>query len=442
MKNTNTESLIRSYNKWKGHDILERLVLVSLFFMPILSLSIRHWLSGWFSFLSLLAVISLSRNLRNPLGREEKALLWVFSAFLFSFILSATLNDWTSSSIRRIGTEFKYLLFIPLYILIRRYTDSEKYFFSGVIAGGLVLGLQALYEVLVLGNTRGVGIYGAIVFGDLSILFAFFGILFLAYKRPSGKIRIFCLLSIALALTATYLSGDRNGWLAGIILGLMAPFLLPSRINLKKLVTTYAFLSVLLALLFFVIDNPISKRAELAIDQTTHYFENMGAPDFKDYNLRGDSAGFRLEQWRVGLIAFRDAPWIGYGPGNAARTENEYVKRGIGHPHLYNPKAYTNIGGLHSTYFETLVNQGILGVLALFFFLGYPLYVFYRNRHRSPFISTSGIILILSYMIFGLTENPFVHDNFSSFYLTALAVLFTAAVRQTQKNDSHNMPTA
>lgn len=407
----------------------EAITYICLFSLPILSLSLRHWLSGWFSILALISIATFLRNLRAPLERDEKILLWIFAAFLAVFTLSATLNGWTESSIRRIGTEFKYLVFIPLYYLLRRQERALDFLLAGIILGGIVLGLQAVYDTLFTTKGRGWGIYGPIVFGDLAALFLAFGVLTAAYQWSEQKLRPWLVASIGLSTLAVYLSGNRNGWLAAIILLAILPFLWPKR-SLRRVFSTYAVLVLLLFAGFGLFQNPISDRATRAFNQFTQYFRIIDTPEFHEHNLKGDSVGFRLEQWRVALIVFRDAPWFGHGGGNAARVENEYVKRGIGHPDLYNPKSYTNIGGLHSTYFETLVNEGMVGIIVLLLFLGFPLFSFIRYRNRDPLVSSLGIVLILGYMIFGLTENPFVHDNFSSFYLTTLAVLFSTMVRR------------
>ncbi len=424
---TDTFPFLRSEQENSTFNIA---VLTILFLLPILSLSVRHWLSGMFSILALLALATIFRNLRQPLCREEKIILIIFAFFLTSFTISATLNNWTESSYRRIGTEFKYLLFIPLYLLLHRREKILDFLILGIVLGGIVLGLQAIYDTLFTARARGWGIYGPIVFGDLSALFFAFSLLTMVYRRPTGLWRLIVLLSIVLSLLAVYLSGNRNGWLAAITFLFILPILWPKR-TLRQILAFYIGGLVIVVIAFGLFHNKISERANIAITQFSDYFTLRKDPEaFRAHNLKGDSVGFRLEQWRIALIVFRDAPWFGHGGGNASRVENEYVKKGLGHPDIYNPKSYTNIGGLHSTYFETLVNEGLIGICILIFFLGYPLYIFIRFRKHESFASSLGIILIIGYMIFGLTENPFVHDNYSSFYLTSLAVLFATMIQR------------
>jgi hypothetical protein len=65
----------------------------------------------------------------------------------------------------------------------------------------------------------------------------------------------------------------------------------------------------------------------------------------------------------------------------------------------------------------------------LSFFI-YPIYIFTRARKYDPLLSTAGIIFVANYMIFGISENPFVHDNFSSVYIIFLSVFFSETIRK------------
>ena len=407
---------------------IEKFVYLILFLLPIFSISIRHWISGWFSVLAILSLVLLARGFRGALKKEEKHLFLIFTAFLFSFFVSATLNSWTENSIRRIGTEFKYLLFIPIYLLIRQYPSSLRFFISGVLVTGIVFGAQAIFDTFFTSAHRGQGKYGPITFGDFAVLVGYLSLLYAFFtSHPTWK-RLLGILSFSLAMFAAYLTGSRNAWLVLVILAVLSPFLHPSAIRTRYLFSAYAILAMAIYFTFFAMENHISRRANLAIEQTYQYFNQYKSDDYYKQPLTG-SANIRLEQWRIAIQAFKGAPLFGYGGGNAGRIENRYIQQGLGHPDLYNPKADTNISGIHSTYFETLLTEGIIGLFIVMLFYGYPLWVFIRLRKKAPYPSTLGIVLVLSYMLFGLTENPLTSDGFSSLYLTALAVIFSTTIK-------------
>jgi len=377
----------------------------------------------------LISLVLLYKTIRQELTREEKYLFLVFAAFLASFLLSATLNGWTENSYKRIGTEFKYLLFLPLYLLLRQHPHTLRYFMWGILLGGIVLGLQAVHDTFFSVYHRGQGKYGPITFGDFAVAIGFLALMYAINHAPTRRLKILGFLSFLMAILAAFLTGSRNAWLTMILLALLVPFLQQKGLRPRYVLGTYALVVLLAYTIFFVVNNPISRRAELAIQQTQQYFDEYKKEDHYKKPLTG-SANIRLEQWRIALRAFRDAPWFGYGGGNAGRTENEYIKRGLGHPDLYNPKAYHNISGIHSTYFETLLTEGAVGLVIVLLFYGYPLWFFVRNRRKAPYPASLGIVLVTGYMLFGLTENPITSDGFSSLYLTALAVIFSSTINK------------
>ena len=409
-------------------NLIDKLVLALIFCFPLFSLTLRHWLSGIYGLLILLALIVLFRK-HTRLYPEEKILLVLTLLLVLSFFLSATLNDWSVNSIRRIGNVAKYIFFAPFYLLLRRYLAAPRLLLSGILIGSIILGLQSLYDIAFRPYHQGWGIYGPIIFGDLSVLF--FGILlmilfierqYLARPRALGVAMLF-------AIVAGILSGSRNAWLAASFSIIAVPLLSAKYINFRQVGSVLlAFIIISIAIVTFY--KPLNDRMLLGYNQFK-VFMTEGAP--RDLPLYGNSVGTRLEQWRSALHIYKEAPLFGFGGGNAAKEVNRFVKEGKAHPDLYNPDSETNIGGLHSTYFETLLNEGLVGLAIALAFLLYPLYIFLRSRQRDPLLAGIGVIFSCNYLIFGFTENPLVHDNYTSVYLTFLAILFAQVVRQRQK---------
>ncbi|HEB58140.1 MAG TPA: O-antigen ligase family protein [Gammaproteobacteria bacterium] len=408
----------------RSADIPGKLALILVLLFPIFSLSLRHWLSGIYSLLLLVSLYAAWRG-RTRLYREEKILFLLLTLFLISFFLSATLNDWTDASIRRLGNVGKYLFFFPLYLFIRQYPDTLKLLLTGIVVGAAVLGLQSFYDMLVLGLNRGEGIYGPIIFGDLAALFfAITLILLFLDARVTTPIWVY-VIALMLSLIATVLSTSRNGWIAAAFSLVVVPWLTCRHARYRKTILAVIPL-VMISAGIFLTSTSMQDRLKLAWTEFSN-FVTVGAP--KDVPIMENSVGFRLEQWRVALHIVREAPLFGVGGGNAGRHITRYAERGLAHPDLINPHTLTGIGGLHSSYFESLVNEGIVGLLIILAFILYPLWVFIRIRQQEPMLSTVGIIFSTNFLIFGITENPFVHDNFTSVYLLFLTVFFSAAVR-------------
>jgi len=423
---TNISTIFTRINK---SQITEKLVLLSILLLPILSLSVRHWLSGFYSLIALIGLLVVFRQ-PHKLYKEERILFALLALLLISFAFSATLNGWSDNSIRRLGTVLKYLLFIPVYLLLRQFRDLSSYLFVGIVLGGAILGLQALFDVSYLGLQQGWGIYGSIIFGDLSILFFSITLIVLFFTTRHSKITYLYIISLLLSALAVYLSGSRNAWLASVVSVSLIPLLCFSFMKFKRTALVIIPILLVTASASLFTDN-IQKRLALAINEYQSFMAE-GAP--KDIPLSRNSVGTRLEQWRVAMIIIKEAPYFGFGGGNAGKHVTRYAQKGLAHPDLINPDTEKGIGGLHSTYFESLINEGTFGLIIMLLFLLYPIYVFSVSRKFNPLLSSVGIIFMINYMIFGISENPFVHDNFSSVYLIFLSVFFSEIVRNKYTN--------
>jgi len=411
----------------KNSSVIDKVIAILVFAMPILSLSVRHWLSGSFSIIVLISVLFLWKD-RTALHKEEKLLLLIFLIYLMSFLLSATLNDWSINSYKRLGTEFKYMMFFPLYMMLRKTDYLPKILLYGVILGGMGLGIQALIDFFVLGKGGGRGIYGPIVFGDLSVLFLAFAAIAIL-SQPSRKLFYFlAILSIILSGIAVYLSGSRNAWIAFSVMLFVLPLLATHKDKIKRILTIYAIITISVISFSLTFKDAIFERAALAYSQFEIFTHSNDTREIK--NLKTSSVGFRLEQWKSALSLSKEAPLFGFGAGNAGKEVNRYVKSGKANKEIYSPMSEVNIGGLHSSYFESIVNEGYVGLILLLLFVSYPLFIFLKYRKYNYLISSLGVVFSINYMVFGISENPFVHDNFSSVYLVFLAILFSGMIRE------------
>jgi len=408
-----------------GTNLRDRLFLGLVFCFPIFSLTIRHWLSGIYAILILLSLFSL-HQCRHKLYKEEKILLILTLLLLLSFFFSASINHWSINSEKRIGTVLKFIFFIPLYLNLRRYDNLTKLLFRGILIASFILLTTALYDIEIRKLPWGIGIYGPIIFGDLSVLYFGIILLILILEKQPQAVSWFYISASLSAFTAGMLSGSRNAWLTAVITILIVPFLTTRKNKLKYLI----LISLPIILFFgsiFAFNKPFHNRMFLAISQTISFIKD-GAP--RDKPLTNDSIGIRLEQWHSALILYKEAPFFGFGGGNAAKEINRLALEGRVHPDLYNPASETNIGGIHNTYFETLLTEGSIGLIIMLSFLLYPLFVFVRLRKTDMLLSSTGILFLLDFMLFGTTENPFNADNFSSVYLVLLGILFSAAMHK------------
>jgi len=404
------------------------MLLVLLF--PVLSLSVRHWVSGIYSVLCVIAVFLLTRE--KNLDKRDKILIIFIFAYLIIFVVSGTINGWTPTSVHAIGAQLKFLLFIPFYIYLRNNYIPLEWFYYAIAVSGIVLGVQSLIDIYYLNRLQGWGIYGPIIFGDFSVLIASFLLVLLKYnKKILSKQEAFYATGMLMAVIATIISGSRNAWLALIVVfTLVFVFdFLRSR-DPYKFVKFIALISTaILASILFTPDK-ILERKDRAFNEYRSYFQGEKV-------TKQNSVGFRLEQWKAAIYAFAKKPVIGHGPGNTGIAVNEVVEEGKADRVIYKDNARVNIVHVHNGYFEMLVSQGLIGLTVLLSFFVYLYWFFLTNWQVDGVLSSLGLVHITGFLIFFLTEIPFIHDNFISIYLLFLGVFYS----ELQKRSDERAPT-
>ncbi|MDR2876865.1 MAG: hypothetical protein LBV36_02315, partial [Chromatiales bacterium] len=126
-----------------------------------------------------------------------------------------------------------------------------------------------------------------------------------------------------------------------------------------------------------------------------------------------------------GLRIAADHPLFGIGVANVGPIINEYVDAGMASKAIWADRA--DVGGashLHSAYFDALVFKGVMGLVALLAVLLYPLWLALRYGRGLPARPVM-VGLATAFLIFGLTEDPFVRNNFTSIYLLFLLCALT-----------------
>lgn len=393
----------------------EKTLFALLFLFPILSLSVRHWLSGAFSLIALLSLFFVWSSLKvKPLQREEKILFAIFGFYFFSILLSSTLTGWSEASYHRLGTEMKYLAFFPFYLYIRQYPAAWRGLIMAIPLGGIVLGGQAIYDTYFSSIGRANGIYGPIIYGDLSVLLAMFSLVFALTNRHKFWLAI-NLLAAVMAMLAVVYAGARNAWLAAIVSLILLPFLIGKRTTFWRVGSGYVAIVVVAIVMIINTPSSITSRFGMATNEFKSYFHH----DFSSKNeaILRSSVGDRLEMWRSAMIVIKSNFLFGVGPGNMPEKINQQVGNG-------EVRVTITHGHVHNAYFEFMGTLGIIGLSTLLLMLFYPLYIFVHNRHYDQRIASLGIILMTGFIIFSMTDVPFIHDNFSSIFLTFLSVFF------------------
>jgi O-antigen ligase len=390
------------------HDRLSRLGILLL---PIGAVSIRHWLSGFFVALAVLGLLRLNRR-RRALLSEERLLLWAMVTFFGVYLITALANGWGPQQTRHLESEVRFILFIPLYLLLREVPGAARALLWGSVLGAVALGTQASWEVLAMGHPRAEGAYSPNLLGPFAAWIAV--LVLLLRKQFSGARSWLPVVAVVFAFAALFFSVSRGAYLGFAVM--IITWLLLERPNRRD----FAALGIALLVAGGLFGgSPQAERVTIVLDDFKAYF---AMPDPAAADLSHSAVGHRLEAWRAAWMIFRDHPLTGVGRGNYWRIVTEYAD-GV----RVNRVASLH-GHPHNVFFELAASKGILGLLSFLFIVAAVLRIFFKVRGFAPAIANGGIVFVAGFLAFGLTDaSPLIKNSYVSFLLFYLALLVALA---------------
>jgi O-antigen ligase len=158
---------------------------------------------------------------------------------------------------------------------------------------------------------------------------------------------------------------------------------------------------------------PVKQRVDTAIDQASNYLSDNKQGHFLS------SIGLRLEMWKASYLSAKDNNFLGSGENSYRPEIQRLVQEGKVH------KSLVRFVDPHSQYFNTLLDQGIIGLFSLFLIFLIPLKVLLNNLkdHSQSQISVMfSSVLLLSYMEFMLTISTFEIQIMTLFFAFTLSI--------------------
>ena len=399
--------------------VKEWLVYGLVFLFPVAGVSVRHWFSAIFTVLVLISLWDLVRQWgkRPALIKEEKIWLWLCAAFFLSFVISSWVNGWTHLQNRAFGVDVRYLLVVPLFLMLRQYSMAGRFLLAGVMLSAITLAAQAYYDVEVLHLARAQGPYSPNLLGPVAALVV---VWLLSSWNQWGKLRWLLPLLVLAALWAVAMSGSR-----GAYVGLLAMLLVWCGLFFKGWQRVAALIVVLILPVAVYHSFPsLAERVDVAASEVSVYFEKLE----QGRHEASGAINVRFEMWRAGWMVFKDAPVVGVGPNNYTEAVRKYV----GQDGL--PGAVAHHGQAHNAYVDILMSRGMVGFQIFMVMLFYPLYCFLKTRQASPSTAVFGIVQIIGFAVFSITDaSTFDKGNFVSIYLLCMTIFLSrhmAAVKQ------------
>ena len=387
------------------------LVITSIlvFIVPLASVNLPSMLyiaAITLVFLSL--IVMLTRSDSAPLTGVEKLMItcWlVYPAYTGIDLWFRTGWIWIEFQ-----EPSRFLLVMPIFLMVRKVGLSQQAMMWGVFAGAIVAGSYGLYQKQVLGFIRvSGGTSGLIaVFGDISLIL---GVMCVALIQPHWRNSkgwlLIAFLGLSLGIVGSLLSGTKGGWISMPILCWLAVDLLEKPTYLKRFIVLSSF--ILLAVLVWYYVPFIEQRVSVIVPAIYEYFVNGKVAD--------GSAGMRLALWHAATLIFIDNPLFGAGPGTYYIEKLEYINAGL------IPSEATGFNGPHSQLFESLFESGIFGPIMVYSI--YFSFIWHCRKHfnQNKALSTTGVLMAAGFIDFGMVEVIWDINNAGVFYTVMMVLI-------------------
>jgi O-antigen ligase len=357
-------------------------------------------------FLSL--IVMLTRSDSAPLTGVEKLMLacWVvYPTFTAIDLWFRTGWDWVLFQ-----EPSRFLLVLPIFLMVRRVGLSKQAIMWGVLAGAIVAGSYGIYQKQVLGFGRAAGGTSGLIaaFGDISLILGVMCVaLIQPYWRNSKGWLLIAFLGLSLGVVGSLMSGTKGGWISMPILCWLVVDLLEKPTYLKRFIVLISF--VLLAVIVWYYVPFIEQRMSVIVPAIDEYFVNGKVAD--------GSAGIRLALWHAATLIFIDNPLFGTGPGTYYIEKLEYINAGL------IPSEAAGFTGPHSQLFESLFESGIFGPIMVYSI--YFSFIWHCRKHfnQNKALSSAGVLMAAGFIDFGMVEVIWDINNAGVFYTVMMVLI-------------------
>jgi O-antigen ligase len=411
-------------------QVVVSLVFVCFLLLSVFALDYSEIFAGLLLLLGFVAFVNFKEGSRRlPFSDLEKYLLVALALYSLLSIVAFLYWPITKESHMRVEDDLKFLMFIPLYLLVRQMSFDRKKLIVVVallstLMGGvsLVQYLQfdfivALYPFTYINRpSAGVNPMRYAVIAVLAVCFIFN--FWVTYKNKSNFMRVCLLLAMILGMVACVLTQTRGVLLSLPLLALLYGYYLYRKGDRKYLL---AFLvGVFLIFLGASQSSFVQKRIDTTVLNVERYMAGDGI----------SSLGVRLDMYKACMILFKESPVFGHGLGVFREKSKELKDAGS-----LGDKVHDEVGSRktpHNEFFQAVIERGLIGLLVTMFLFIVPGLIFYRATISSDrdvsFYGLSGMSLLVVFFVAGQTGTLFNHNLFTNFYII-MVLLFVSQIR-------------
>ena len=391
---------------------------MNVFALVVMGTSIRHVSSTVFAILVITAIVCIrdwSDGWRR-LTAADRLLVAGFFLYLISALVAYYNVDDVDKYVKLLERYLRFVLIVPvLLVLVKRRITLMSFLFAGAIASGPFILAVAVWHYIENPELPAQGYYHHIIFGQLAVLNTGMMLVLLLKRNPGKTTQLVVSVSMVCALVAAILSQARGVWLVLPVYLLIAGYYAwrEKRLGVKSLV---AILALILAVSVFTpVGDVVGKRVNEAVTDVEQFYR---------HDVYSTSVGQRLKMWQIGARLWQQHPLAGIGPGDfddemqALKDQGQYLEM-----ELHN--------SLHNIYMQALVGTGLIGLAALLLAVFvFPLLAVLDNSKAGGESRLAGIVLLLTFAIFGLSESWTLRLPPVTVYLVYLLVTVSSLYRE------------
>jgi O-antigen ligase len=386
--------------------------IISFLVVTMLGLSLVIHKSAGYSALAILLVSVLglwvTRKETSPKWQNWEK-WWIFSIlFFFGLILLDVLMGYGDVSV--LDSPSRLILAIPVFIYIRKVgMDIDSIWVASAI-GSILAGIYAYYQHTILGANMAEGFTSHIYFGQVALILTLFSLVGVMMNKKLW-IKGVLLMAVVMGFYAVIVSGSRGGWVAIPAIAILFSSIKTSKPSFWKKTISLSVLAAILYIAYQSPNLPVKSRVDAAISNVTAYYQE----DKVD-----NSSGFRLEMWKAAWLMTKDSNFLGVGEAQY----HGHVIRLIKDDKV--DKRLDYFSAPHSQYFNSLSEQGMIGLLSLFLMMLIPLRMGIDNIRENRQAKFTGLfvsVLIVSYLDFMLTSETLDRQLMVVIYAFILSIL-------------------
>lgn len=364
----------------------------------------QHYLNIFLVLSSIIGLINYFLENKELIGVSAKNIYLCVLVYIIAIGISRLVHDDQSWLIRNL------LYILAFFLLMPREPVLVSIFKLGAFVGGVAIGLLGIWQSYN-GMLRVEGFTNAILFAQGALVLAILNIFF-AQESSTFLTRCSYIVSAMFAISAIYLSQSRGVWLALIVVVIFVLFAKAIKEPIKYLLW-FLILSCVLAVIFYESD-----MLRARIHESIHEVNMMESNDYSS------SWGLRLMAWKSAWAGFIAHPLIGVGLDGVKPMQQQQLLDGVVNSFYVNIELYH----AHNQFMQNMVVRGVLGLIAAFAILVYPM-VFFWQQHR---LNSAGFIITLGVFICALTDVPLEHQN--TLYIYLISLFFICCMNDDKKS--------